>query len=180
LAARSRAAILEETNTMRGSTRALVLTAALAACAMTSAHADDTSSLEERMSYKDFTRFGLDKLSPEQLKGLNEWMKAHGGATCPPGVAAPAGAAPAAGAAAAAAPAADGAHHAKLVGPFKGWEKGTVLRLADGSAWEVRDDEPFIAHAAGSPTITVEKSLIAGWRLSVSGYNEVARVIPAK
>mgnify|MGYP001557697179 CR=1 FL=1 len=158
---------------MRGSTRALVLTAALAACALTSAHADDTSSLEERMSYKDFTRLGLDKLSPEQLKGLNEWMKAHGGA-CPPGAAA-VGVAPAAGAAAA------GDHYsAKLIGEFKGWEKGTVLRLADGTAWEVRDDEPFIAHSAGSPVITVDKSLIAGWRLSVAGYNEVARVIPAK
>lgn len=167
---------------MRGSTRALVLTAALAACAMTSAHADDTSSLEERMSYKDFTRFGLDKLSPEQLKGLNEWMKAHGGA-CPPGVAGPAGAAPAA-----AAPVAPGstayggkdAYSAKLVGEFKGWEKGTVLRLADGTAWEVRDDEPFIAHSSGSPIVTVDKSLVAGWRLTVAGYNEIAHVIPAK
>ena len=161
---------------MRRSTRALVLTAALAACAMTSAQADDNSTLEERMSFKDFTRLGLDKLSPEQLKGLNEWMKAHGGA-CPPGVAGSAGVAPAA------APVAAGAkdkYSAKLVGEFKGWEKGTVLRLADGSAWEVRDDEPFIAHSASSPMISVEKSLIAGWRLSVAGYNEVARVIPAK
>lgn len=164
---------------MRGSTRALILTAALAACAMTSAHADDTSSLEERMSYKDFTRFGLDKLSPEQINGLNEWMKAHGG-VCPPGVAAPGaalGAAPAAGTASAAE---KDKYSAKLVGEFKGWEQGTVLRLADGSAWEVRDDEPFIAHSSGSPVVSVEKSLVAGWRLTVAGYNEVARVIPAK
>jgi hypothetical protein len=55
-----------------------------------------------------------------------------------------------------------------------------VLRLADGSAWEVRDDEPFIAHSSGSPVVSVEKSLVAGWRLTVAGYNEVARVIPAK
>ena len=162
---------------MRGSTRALVLTAALAACAVTSAHADDNSTLEERMSFKDFTHLGLDKLSPEQLKGLSEWIKLHGGA-CPPGVA------PAVGSAApAAAPAPAGSkdkYSARLVGEFKGWEKGTVLRLADGSAWEVRDDEPFIAHSASSPMVSVEKSLIAGWRLSVAGYNEVARVIPAK
>jgi hypothetical protein len=162
---------------MRGSTRAFVLTAALAACAMTAAKADDTSSLEERMSYKDFTRFGLDKLSPEQLKGLNEWMKAHGG-VCPPAVAsAPAGVAPL-GAASAAAEA--DKHSAKLVGEFKGWEKGTVLRLADGSAWEVRDDEPFIAHSASSPVVTVDRSLVSGWRLTVAGYNEIAHVIPAK
>src|SRR4051794_12982530 len=114
---------------MRGSTRALVLTAALAACAMTSAHADDNSTLEERMSFKDFTRLGLDKLSPEQLKGLNEWMKTHGGPACRPGVAG----APVAGAVGAAAPAEKDKYSAKLVGEFKGWEKGTVLRLADGS-----------------------------------------------
>jgi hypothetical protein len=161
---------------MRGSTRALVLTAALAACAMTSAHADDTSTLEERMSYKDFTRLGLDKLSPEQLKGLNEWMKAHGGA-CPPGVAGPAGVAPAGTAAPAAS---QDTHSSKLVGEFKGWEKGTVLRLADGSAWEVRDDEPLIAHSSVSPIVTVDKSLVSGWRLTVAGYNDVAHVIPAK
>jgi hypothetical protein len=178
LAARRRAATFEETTAMRGSTRALVLTAALAACAMTSAHADDASSLEERMSYKDFTRLGLDKLSPEQLKGLNEWMKAHGGVR-PPAVAGATGAAPAS--ASASVPAAEAAKHsAKLVGEFKGWEKGTVLRLADGSAWEVRDDEPFIAHASGSPVVTVDKSLVSGWRLSVAGYNEMAHVIPAK
>ena len=41
---------------MRGSTRALALAVALAACSMTAAHADDNSTIEERMSYKDFTR----------------------------------------------------------------------------------------------------------------------------
>jgi hypothetical protein len=163
---------------MRGSTRALVLAAALAACAMTSAHADDNSTLEERMSFKDFTRLGLDKLSPGQLKGLNEWMKTHGGPMCPTGVMpAAASAAPASGAALTG----DRERYsARLVGEFRGWDKGTILRLADGTAWEVRDDDPFIAHSATPPTITVEKSLMAGWRLSVSGYNELARVIPAK
>src|SRR5215475_11440050 len=137
---------------MRGSTRALVLTAALAACAMTSAHADDNSTLEERMSYKDFTRFGLDKLSPEQLKGLNEWMKAHGGA-CPPGVAGPVGSPSSSGGAPM--PQESGAITSKLVGEFAGWEKGTVLKLANGSAWEVRDDEPFIASRSNAPLVTV-------------------------
>jgi hypothetical protein len=165
---------------MRGSTRALALAVAFAACSMTSAHADDTSTIEERMSYKDFTRFGLDKLSPEQLKGLNEWMKAHGG-VCPPGVAAAPGVVPATGASSSAPAAASGKHVSKLVGEFRGWEQGTVLRLADGSAWEVRDDEPFVARVSTSPTVTVESGLLSGATLSVAGYNEaVAHVIPAK
>ena len=159
---------------MRGSTQALLLFAALSGSTMTMlARADDNSTLEERMSYKDFTRFGLDKLSPEQLRGLNDWMKAHGGA-CVPAAAAPAGTTPSS----AAAPAPD-AVTSKLVGEFKGWEKGTVLKLANGQSWEVRDDEPFIASRSNAPAVTVEKGLVGGWRLTVAGYNEIAHVIPA-
>ena len=164
---------------MRGSTKALVLVAALSACAMANAaRADDNSTIEERMSYKDFTRLGLDKLSPDQLKGLNEWMKAHGGPACPPGVAGPAGTATAP----ASSPAPEGSDRisSKLAGEFRGWEKGTVLKLANGQAWEVRDDEPFIASHSDAPMVTVEKGMIGGWRLSVAGYNEIAHVIPAK
>ncbi|HVT31558.1 MAG TPA: hypothetical protein VHE32_02865 [Rhodanobacteraceae bacterium] len=158
---------------MRGSTRALVLTAALAACAMTSAHADDHSTLEERMSYKDFTRLGLDKLSPEQLRGLNEWVRTNAsGAFCTP--------------AAAAAPNGTTATAAtadrivsRIAGDFVGWEKGTVLKLANGEAWEVRDDEPLIASRENAPAVTIEKGLIGGWRLSVEGHEEIAHVIPA-
>jgi hypothetical protein len=159
---------------MRGSTQALVLFAALSACSATmTARADDNSTLEERMSYKDFTHFGLDKLTPEQLRGLNDWMKSHG-ALCEP--AAP-GTAPAVGAAAPAAAA--NKYTSRLVGDFSGWEQGTVLKLANGQAWEVRDDEPFIARHASAPMVTVERGLVAGWTLSVAGYNEIAHVIPA-
>jgi hypothetical protein len=173
LAARSRALTIEETTVMRASTPALVLSAALSACAMTSAHADDTSTLEERMSYKDFTRLGLDKLTPEQLRGLNEWMAAHG-MSCAPGATA---GTPLAGAASQA-PNPDQVT-SKLVGDFTGWEKGTVLKLANGQSWEVRDDEPFIASRENAPQVTVEKGLIGGWRLSVAGHEEIAHVIPA-
>jgi hypothetical protein len=160
---------------MRGSTRALVLTAALAACVTATAHADDHSTLEERMSYKDFTRLGLDKLAPEQLKGLNEWVRANaGGALCAPAV----GAASSNGTATTPASASDRIA-SRIAGDFHGWEKGTVLKLANGQAWEVRDDEPFIASRESSPAVTVEKGLIGGWELSVEGHGEIAHVIPA-
>jgi hypothetical protein len=161
-------------NAMRGSTQVLLLFAALSISAMTTAaRADDNSTIEERMSYKDFTRLGLDKLSPDQLRGLNEWMKAHGG-MCPPGVAATGGVAPAG---TATNTAQSDKVTSKLVGEFKGWEKGTVLKLANGTAWEVRDDEAFIANHSDSPEVTVERGLIGGWRLSVAGYNEIAHVL---
>jgi len=147
--------------------------ALILAIAATHARADDASTLEERMSFKDFTRFGLDKLSPDQLRGLNEWMKAHG-LTCPPAGAAgvPIPAAPAA----AATPSAP--ITSRLVGTFAGWEKGTVLTLENGQRWEIRDDEPFVTSRESSPQVTVEKAML-GWRLSVAGHAEIAHVIPA-
>jgi len=153
----------------------LPLTLLLASTSAPLAHADDTSTLEERMSYKDFTRLGLDKLSQDQLRGLNDWFNAHG-LSCPPAAATganPTGAAPAT---AAAAP--PGRTTSRLVGDFTGWEKGTVLTLANGQRWEIRDDEPLVASHEPSPEVTVEKGLF-GWRLSVAGHAELAHVIPA-
>jgi len=138
------------------------------------AHADDNSTLEERMSFKDFTRFGLDKLSPDQLRGLNEWMKAHG-QNCAP---APVGSANVPTPANSAAAPPPDRTTSRLVGDFNGWEKGTVLTLANGQKWEVRDDAAFVASREPSPMITVEKGIL-GWLLSVAGHTEIAHVIPA-
>ena len=87
-------------------------------------------------------------------------MKAHGDA-CVPGAAAPAGTMPSR--AAATEP---DTVSSKLVGEFRGWEKGTVLKLANGQSWEVRDDEPFIASRSNAPAVTVERS---HWRLAAHG-----------
>ena len=151
--------------------RILPLCALLLACVAPHVRADDTSTLEERMSFKDFTRFGLDKLSPDQMRGLNEWMKAHG-QDCAPGTSA----APAAASAQPAAP--PDRMKSRIAGDFSGWEQGTVLVLENGQKWEVRDDDPLIASREKSPAVTIEKGLL-GWTLSVAGHPEIAHVIPA-
>jgi hypothetical protein len=155
--------------------RTLPLCALLLAC-FTASHARaDDSTLEERMSYKEFTRFGLDKLSPDQLRGINEWMKAHG-QSCAPTAAAGTQAAPAIATTQSAAP--PDQVTSRIAGDFSGWEKGTVLTLANGQKWEVRDDDALIASREKSPQVTVEKGLL-GWTLSVAGHAEIAHVIPA-
>ena len=152
--------------------RFLPLCALLLACVAPHVRADDTSTLEERMSFKDFTRFGLDKLSPDQLRGLNDWMKAHG-QDCAPVAANGASAAPSA------QPAATPDRvTSRIAGEFSGWEQGTVLVLENGQKWEVRDDDPLIASREKSPAVTVEKGLL-GWTISVAGHPEIAHVIPA-
>jgi hypothetical protein len=157
---------------MTRTTRMLPLCALLLACMAPHARADDTSTLEERMSFKEFTRFGLDKLSPDQLRGLNEWMQAHGQSCAP--VAAGAQVAPAS-----TQPAATpDLVKSRIAGDFAGWEKGTVLTLANGQKWEVRDDDPLVTSREKSPEVTVEKGML-GWTLSVAGHAEIAHVIPA-
>src|SRR4051794_19620783 len=43
--------------------------------------AAEFSSVEERMSQQEFHAAGLDKLSPEELKNLDEWLRTHQTAT---------------------------------------------------------------------------------------------------
>jgi len=151
--------------------RILPLCALLLACVAPHVRADDTSTLEERMSFKDFTRFGLDKLSPDQMRGLNEWMKAHGQDCAPATSTAP-------GAVSAQPAAPPDRVKSRIAGDFSGWEQGTVLVLENGQKWEVRDDDPLIASREKSPAVTIEKGLL-GWTLSVAGHPEIAHVIPA-
>ncbi|MET0230146.1 MAG: hypothetical protein ABW186_04365 [Rhodanobacteraceae bacterium] len=152
--------------------RFLPLCALLLASVAPHARADDNSTLEERMSFRDFTRLGLDKLSPDQLRGLNDWMKAHGQDCAPRSTN---GAPAALGAQPAAVP-----DHvmSRIAGDFTGWEKGTVLVLENGQRWEVRDDDPLIASREKNPAVTVEKGLL-GWTMSIAGHPEIAHVIPA-
>jgi hypothetical protein len=41
------------------------------------AAAAEFSSLEERMNQQEFHAAGLDKLSPEELKNLDDWLRGH-------------------------------------------------------------------------------------------------------
>jgi hypothetical protein len=160
---------------MKRTARLIPLCALVLACIAPHVRADDSSTLEERMSYKEFTRLGLDKLTPDQIRGLNEWMKAHG-QDCAPVAANGSHAAPVA---SGTQPASTPDHvQSRIAGEFKGWEKGTVLVLENGQKWEVRDDDALVTSHEKSPAVTVEKGLL-GWTMSVQGHPEVAHVIPA-
>lgn len=153
------------------------LLALLVCASMTASAADGGSTLEERMSYKEFKEFGLDHLNTEQLRGLNAWLQAHrmdragSAVTATPGAAsAPATQPPAQG---------DETIESRIAGPFNGWRQGTILTLENGQRWEVRDDETVYAHDDSHLPVTIEKGgLIGGWRLSIAGRNDFAHVVP--
>ncbi|HEY7873159.1 MAG TPA: hypothetical protein VIC31_10620 [Rudaea sp.] len=149
---------------------------ALSLCALgINAHADASfSSLDECMSYKDFVGLGLDKLTPEQRRGLDAWVRAHG-ATCT--VTASPSPASATGVKSPAAPEAQRIE-SRIAGDFEGWHQGTVLVLDNGQRWEVRDDES-VSSRLHSPKVVIEPGLLNGWTLTIEGVGEIAHVVPA-
>lgn len=144
-------------------------------------HAADSASspatLQERMSYAQFKRLGLDRLSPEQLKGLNLWLSSHGMNGPSVDQVQHEAADQAAGV----------THrvrrhtiHSTLVGRFNGWENGTVFTLANGQHWAVQDtSEPMHIAAIDQPKVTVEPGFLGSWMFSVDGVRDVVHVVPA-
>lgn len=154
--------------------------ALLLACLSLSAWAAgaELSSLEERMSYKEFKDYGLDHLSSEQLRGLNEWLRAHGATG--PGIAAGTSSTTAMAAPLPASAPSDEDIVSRIAGPLNGWQQGTILTLENGQRWEVRDDETVYVHDDSHPRVTIARGgLIGGWRLSIDGHDELVHVVPA-
>lgn len=135
-------------------------------------HAQEFSSLEERMNAKEFREAGLDKLSAEELANLNRWLRERASAT----VAAPA-----------TAPVEDrtgfpaGRNEpdkivSRLTGSFRGWTGNTQFRLENGQVWQQTDDTSFGGVSLESPQVTIDKGMFGAWYLRVEGYNSRAKV----
>jgi hypothetical protein len=148
---------------------AIALTVLLALLAG-NALAQQFSTLEERMTYAEFKAAGLDKLTPEELAALNDWLagKVASAATV--------------------ASAGDqrgfegrtsvaGAVVSTIDGSFKGWKgKGDRFTLANGQVWEVTDSGTRLSVNLENPTVVIEQGALGSWSLRVTGYNARARV----
>lgn len=151
--------------------RSLILVAALLLAAP--AAATEFSTLEERMSAADFRAAGLDKLTPEELAKLNEWLRTRGLL-----------AATAAGAASNVGFRGNtffgtgdsaGPVRSEIRGEFRGWQKGDKIRLENGQVWEVIDGTLAIPPTPLAK-ITIEPGFMGSWLMKVEGYNAAARV----
>jgi len=162
-------------------TFSLLVSAALAALCMLATppaharqHDRNDAPLQERMSYAEFTRLGLDKLSPAQLKALNAWLHAHGDrgpsvdAVEPPRAAQ-----------AETANRGPSEIHTHIVGTFTGWNSGTVFTLANGQRWQVAGDSELMIHSMRDPGVTLRKSFFGSWLLDVDGVDQEVHVTPA-
>jgi len=148
---------------------------------------DGFSSLEEQMTGKEYKAAGLDKLTPEELAALNNWIRNHSVATLDT---------PRAGSASAAVAATTGAEPAdtrglknkskddgdrtpiqsRLVGSFSGWDGHAVFKLENGMIWEQDDKDKFYIREIQNPEVTIKPGLFGSWHLSVEGYSSRCRV----
>lgn len=150
---------------------------------------DEFSTLEERMSGRDFRETGLEKLTDAELAALNDWLRRHSVATLDN-----ASARPAAGVAAGSALASDSKDtrglmekteddprgkviNSAIVGTFNGWKaKGTLFKLTNGMVWQQTESDIFAVKPVENPEITITRGFMGNWRLSVVGHNSAVRV----
>ena len=63
-----------------------------------------------------------------------------------------------------------------VIGEFKGFNSGTIIKLENGQTWRVESGELEGIKAMSNPKVTIRPGMIGGWRLQVEGYNSVAKV----
>jgi hypothetical protein len=139
------------------------------------------STIEERMTGKEFSETGLSKLSPDELAALNEWLRSHSVATLEDARYSPATATAAAAAASGDTRGFEDKHDwdsdaaivSRIKGEFSGWEgDGTVIELENGMVWKTAERSQFVIPPQEGLLATIDKGMFGGWRLEVEGYNK--------
>lgn len=145
----------------------IVLPAVLTLLLALPAFAQQFSSLEERMPSGDFKAAGLDKLSPEELKYLDNWLDTHQqvkmvGSNGKPVFYA------------------DNADREKfethLVGSFSGWGGNTEFTLNNGQVWRQAESGSYSCPTITNPTVTIKPMILGSWLMYVQGCNDSVRV----
>lgn len=132
------------------------------------------SSLEERMNGQEFAGAGLEKLSPDELARLNEWLRAHwpsqAAATPYPATADTRGLTEL--------NASRDAIVSTLQGEFTGWSSRSVFELENGMVWEPAGGSitPLSTRPIQNPTVIIEPGMLGTWLLRIEGYNAKMRV----
>jgi len=138
-----------------------------------SASAAGFSSLEERMSQSEFHAAGLDKLSPGELKALDDWLSAHSTTTTTyitPGgspVFYPQ----------------DNAREtieAHINGHFTGWFGNSVFTLDNGQEWKQAESGSRSCGSVQNPTIKIKPMLMGSWLAYIESCSDSVRVMRVK
>ncbi|TVQ40050.1 MAG: hypothetical protein EA370_04120 [Wenzhouxiangella sp.] len=138
------------------------------------------SSLEERMTGREFRETGLYKLSDEELAALNRWIRQRslaegetGATVIDPDTASttPQDARGLRESSSAREPI-----RSRIVGTFDGWRGDTEFELENGMVWRQAEVGTFAIRAVENPEVQIRPGMFGAWRLRVEGYNSQVRV----
>ena len=135
------------------------------------------SSLEEQMTGVEFTAAGLQKLTPDELEALNQWIRKRSLATLD--VPSRSGTSTGGDQQAGLSSIEDMEREeftSRIVGPFSGWDGQTVFKLENGMIWAQAKDDKFYTREIQSPAVTIKPGMFGNWYLEVEGVDEECRV----
>lgn len=128
-----------------------------------------TSTLEERMSQKDFEASGLNRLKPAELLHLNAWLGARpaaagqsGGFSAEPTFYPESGARE--------------PITARVVGQFQGWRGKTRVTLDNDQIWEQAQSGSFGDVSMTDPQVNIKPMMMGSWLMNVKGCGCSVRV----
>lgn len=131
--------------------------------------------IERQMTAEEFMAAGLQKLEPQELARLNDWLgrtveeesrraaqrteervveERRGFLSAKSGERV----------------------EARLDGRFDGFGKGRSFRLDNGQVWRQTDNASLPGVALDAPQVTIAPSMLGAWYLQVEGYNTRAKV----
>jgi hypothetical protein len=147
----------------------IVIFLLLAACCTANAQ-PQAPTLEERMSLEEFSAAGLEQLSPDQLKFLNDWIQSKGVNTLGAPIVHR-----------------DGttefysndsdrdAIESVVVGDFPGWNGSTRVTLENGQVWQQAESSRK-GFKISSPNVKIKPMSFGSWLMYVDGCSCDIRV----
>lgn len=162
---------------MTAGLRAIALLFGLLA-ALPAAAEQEFTTLEERMTGKEFNEAGLHKLTPGELEALNRWIRQRSLAEY---------------VRESADTAADSDAtvdrrglpaertgrdpiESYIVGSFTGWNGEEEFELGNGMVWRQIGSDTFYIPEVENPEVIIRPGLMGSWQLQVVGHNRRVRV----
>lgn len=131
--------------------------------------ADQYVPLQQRMSPEEFKAAGLDKLSPDELNNLDNWLSGHGKVVTkvvdqsgkpvfyPSSEKA-------------------GPVQAHVQGHFTGFNGQSQFTLDNGQVWQQADGTKVSCLSSDNPKVAIRRSLMGNWMMAVDGCSDNATV----
>jgi hypothetical protein len=131
--------------------------------------ADQYVPLQQRMTPEEFKAAGLDKLSPDELTNLDNWLSGHGKVITKvvdqSGIPVFYGKGEK-----------PGPITARVQGNFSGFNGHGQYALDNGQVWQQADTSKISCMSSDSPKVTIRRSLMGNWMMSVDGCNDTTSV----